>query len=68
LLGPTSLPGLVAAAGHYRNGVLLTPVTADLVAEYLAVGVTPELAAPFSPGRFAPDRSTPSRSTTKVSA
>ncbi|MCX5213416.1 glycine oxidase ThiO [Kitasatospora sp. NBC_00240] len=53
LLGPTALPGLVAATGHYRNGVLLTPVTGDLLAEYLATGVTPELAAPFSPGRFA---------------
>ncbi|GAA1251698.1 glycine oxidase ThiO [Kitasatospora nipponensis] len=54
LLGPTALPGLVAATGHYRNGVLLTPVTADLLAEYLATGRVPELAAPFSPERFAP--------------
>ncbi|MFD0274463.1 glycine oxidase ThiO [Kitasatospora sp. NPDC127111] len=53
LLGPTALPGLVAATGHYRNGVLLTPVTADLIAEHLATGTTPELAAPFSPTRFA---------------
>ncbi|MEV0531526.1 glycine oxidase ThiO [Kitasatospora sp. NPDC050463] len=52
LLGPTALPGLVAATGHYRNGVLLTPVTADLVAEHLVTGATPELAAPFSPTRF----------------
>ncbi|MFJ6380314.1 glycine oxidase ThiO [Kitasatospora sp. NPDC092039] len=63
LLGPTSLPGLVAATGHYRNGVLLTPVTADLVAEYLATGEVPELARPFTPLRFSPDRST-----TKASA
>ncbi|MFF7456152.1 glycine oxidase ThiO [Kitasatospora sp. NPDC008115] len=52
LLGPTALPGLVAATGHYRNGVLLTPVTGDLVAEYLATGDLPELARPFSPTRF----------------
>ncbi|WP_241002817.1 glycine oxidase ThiO [Streptomyces sp. CB01881] len=63
LLGPTALPGLVAATGHYRNGVLLTPVTADLVAGYLATGTTPDLAAPFSPTRFAP-----TGSTTKVPA
>ncbi|MEV8093558.1 glycine oxidase ThiO [Kitasatospora sp. NPDC085879] len=56
LIGPTALPGLVAATGHYRNGVLLTPVTADLVGEYLATGRVPELAAPFSPERFSPDR------------
>ncbi|MFJ3787249.1 glycine oxidase ThiO [Kitasatospora sp. NPDC090091] len=52
LLGPTALPGLVAATGHYRNGVLLTPVTADLLAEYLATGTVPALAEPFSPTRF----------------
>ncbi|GAA2153814.1 glycine oxidase ThiO [Kitasatospora kazusensis] len=52
LLGPTALPGLVAATGHYRNGVLLTPVTADLLAEHLATGTVPALAAPFSPSRF----------------
>lgn len=33
LIGATTLPGLVAATGHYRNGVLLTPVTSDLVAD-----------------------------------
>ncbi|MBD0675861.1 glycine oxidase ThiO [Streptomyces sp. CBMA156] len=63
LLGPTALPGLVAATGHYRNGVLLTPVTADLVSEHLATGEVPELARPFTPLRFSPDRST-----TKASA
>ncbi|WP_033330950.1 MULTISPECIES: glycine oxidase ThiO [Streptomyces] len=63
LLGPTALPGLVAATGHYRNGVLLTPVTADLVSEYLATGELPDLAQPFTPTRFSPDRST-----TKASA
>ncbi|MFI8456313.1 glycine oxidase ThiO [Kitasatospora sp. NPDC085464] len=58
LLGPTTLPGLIAATGHYRNGVLLTPVTADLLSEYLATGELPELARPFTPTRFSPDRST----------
>ncbi|MFE9421852.1 glycine oxidase ThiO [Kitasatospora sp. NPDC006697] len=53
LLGPTALPGLLAATGHYRNGVLLAPVTADLLAETLATGAVPALAAPFSPSRFA---------------
>ncbi|MCD0481657.1 glycine oxidase ThiO [Streptacidiphilus sp. ASG 303] len=53
LLGPTALDGLVAATGHHRNGVLLTPVTGDLVAAYLATGRVPDLAAPFLPTRFA---------------
>ena len=52
LLGATSVPGLAAATGHHRNGVLLTPVTADLVASYLAEGTMPEAGAAFSPARF----------------
>ncbi|MCU1692275.1 MAG: glycine oxidase ThiO [Frankiales bacterium] len=52
LLGPSSLPGLVLATGHHRNGVLLTPVTADVTAAYLATGVLPDEAAPFSASRF----------------
>ncbi len=53
LVGPSELPGLVLATGHYRNGVLLTPVTADAVAELLATGTLPAHAAPFAPDRFA---------------
>jgi glycine oxidase len=45
--------GVVVATGHYRNGVLLAPVTADLVAELLTSGELPELARPFAPDRFA---------------
>jgi glycine oxidase len=43
-------PELVWATGHYRNGALLTPVTADLVA---AVLCGEETDAAFSPRRFA---------------
>jgi glycine oxidase len=53
LLGPTALPGLIAATGHHRNGVLLTPVTADAVSTLLAEGALPDYAAGFSPTRFA---------------
>ncbi|NXY95577.1 glycine oxidase ThiO [Streptomyces sp. BR123] len=56
LLGPTALPGLHLATGHYRNGVLLTPVTGDAMAELLATGALPEAALPFSPRRFSPAR------------
>jgi glycine oxidase len=52
VIGPGAVPGLVLATGHFRGGVLLTPVTADIVAEYLATGRLPELAAPFTAGRF----------------
>jgi glycine oxidase len=53
MLGPAGPEGLVVATGHYRNGILLTPVTADAIAELLAGGRVPELIAPFGPGRFA---------------
>jgi glycine oxidase len=52
LLGPTELPGLHVATGHGRNGVLLTPVTGDAMAEALATGELPEEARPFTPRRF----------------
>ena len=53
MLGPAGPDGLVVATGHYRNGILLTPVTADAIAELLATGQVPELIAPFGPARFA---------------
>jgi glycine oxidase len=65
MLGPAGPEGLVVATGHYRNGILLTPVTADAIAELLASGRVPELIAPFGPERFAagagagPGRSAP---------
>ncbi|MGW1758085.1 glycine oxidase ThiO [Streptomyces mirabilis] len=52
LLGPTALDGLLLATGHYRNGVLLTPVTGDAMAHVLTTGELPEVARPFAPGRF----------------
>ncbi|MGH9186140.1 MAG: glycine oxidase ThiO [Acidimicrobiales bacterium] len=52
LIGASSLDGLVVAAGHFRNGFLLTPVTADAVCELLTTGVAPEVIRPFSPQRF----------------
>jgi glycine oxidase len=53
MLGRAGPDGLVVATGHYRNGILLTPVTADAIAELLASGRVPELIAPFGPERFA---------------
>jgi glycine oxidase len=52
-IGPGALEGLVWAAGHFRNGILLTPVTADLVAAVVAGEPLPEWAAPADPRRFA---------------
>jgi glycine oxidase len=44
--------GLVVATGHYRNGVLLAPVTADAVLGLVADGALPPVVAPFAPRRF----------------
>lgn len=56
LLGPTELDGLLLATGHYRNGVLLTPVTGDAMAHLLTTGELPEEARPFTPKRFSTAR------------
>ncbi|MFJ2562286.1 glycine oxidase ThiO [Streptomyces sp. NPDC087568] len=52
LLGPTGLDGLLLATGHYRNGVLLTPVTGDAMAHVLTTGELPDEVRPFSSRRF----------------
>jgi glycine oxidase len=52
-IGPGALDGLVWATGHFRNGILLTPVTADLVAGVLAGEALPQFAAAADPLRFA---------------
>jgi glycine oxidase len=53
LLGATELEGLILATGHYRNGILLTPVTGWALAELLVNGTAPEIIKPFTPRRFA---------------
>jgi glycine oxidase len=52
VLGPSELPGLVLATGHFRAGVLLAPVTADTMATYLRTGTPDPIWAAFRPGRF----------------
>jgi glycine oxidase len=53
ILGATSLKGYFAATGHYRDGILLAPVTALVMTEVVK-GRTPDFdLAPFSPHRFA---------------
>ncbi len=53
IVGP--VPGLEnawVATGHYRNGILLGPITGRLVAQAVVTGETPEELRPFSPSRF----------------
>jgi glycine oxidase len=54
VLGPCAeIAGVFYATGHYRNGILLAPLTADLMVELLTTGRPPALAIPFAPDRFA---------------
>ena len=53
VLGPCGeIDGLFYATGHYRNGILLAPLTAELISEAIVARVTSPLLAPFSPDRF----------------
>ena len=52
IIGPSDLPGLVLATGHFRAGVLLAPVTADTVAAYLRTGKPDPSWQPFAASRF----------------
>ena len=54
VIGRAAGDGVVWATGHYRNGILLAPVTADAVAALVAGDEPPEVVAPFGPQRFAP--------------
>jgi glycine oxidase len=44
--------GLIYACGHYRNGILLTPVTGELVAGIVLGESTPAFISAFAPDRF----------------
>ena len=53
VLGPwPDVAGLFVATGHYRNGILLAPVTAAVMADCIVDGKTPDSITPFLPQRF----------------
>jgi glycine oxidase len=57
--GPADVEGLLIATGHYRNGILLAPVTAKLIAEWILHGsVAAERAAQLGLENFSPLRFT----------
>jgi len=53
IAGPTAVRGLVHATGHYRNGILLTPLTADGIAALIADGAMPDALESSAANRFA---------------
>jgi glycine oxidase len=52
-IGASDVAGLHWAVGHYRHGILLAPVTAEILAAELTGESLPDYAARFSPRRFA---------------
>lgn len=60
ILGRGARDGLVLATGHHRNGVLLTPITGDVVAELILHDRLLPVAEPFGVERFG--SASPSRS------
>ena len=52
MLGPSGIDGLVVATGHHRNGILLTPLSAEAVSAYVLTGHLPGMVEPFTPERF----------------
>jgi glycine oxidase len=52
ILGPTAIPGYYVATGHFRDGILLAPITAEVMTAVVE-GRTPEIdLTAFSPARF----------------
>jgi glycine/D-amino acid oxidase-like deaminating enzyme len=52
ILGETAVSGFFAATGHYRDGILLAPITARVMADLLVDGSCGHDLAAFSPNRF----------------
>jgi glycine oxidase len=52
ILGTGLIDGLMYATGHHRNGILLTPITADAIAELVLEGAADPAIRPFSIERF----------------
>jgi glycine oxidase len=52
IVGRCSLDNLLWATAHWRNGILLAPITAEAIVELLDGGDVPAVFEPFSPARF----------------
>jgi glycine oxidase len=65
LIGHSEIEGLVLASGHYRNGILLAPITGEAIAGLLSGAPIPDVLAGADPTRltFVGDNSTKVKST-----
>ena len=60
LIGKSAIPGLVLATGHYRNGILLAPITAAIVGALVRGTRPPVPLSAFAPGPRRDEASGPS--------
>ncbi len=56
IIGPGPAAGLIWATGHFRGGILLAPITAELVVAGIERGGWSHIDSRFAPGRFAVSR------------
>jgi glycine oxidase len=56
ILGPTDVDGLLIATGHFRSGILLAPITGQLIREWITLQRVSADWERFSPMRFAEAR------------
>jgi glycine oxidase len=56
IIGSSNIPGVFVATGHFRNGILLAPITAQIMADLINGRPSPLDITAFAPSRF---RSTP---------
>ena len=54
ILGPTPIKGLTVATGHHRNGILLAPLTIDMISRHMLTGEIDPAIRAFGIERFAP--------------
>jgi glycine oxidase len=52
ILGATEMPGVLIASGHFRNGILLSPITAKIMANLVEGRPSPLDIGAFAPSRF----------------
>jgi len=52
ILGETATAGYFVASGHYRDGILLAPVTAQLMTDVILHRASAYNLSPFNPARF----------------
>lgn len=53
ILGASAVDGLFLATGHFRNGILLSPITAEIIRDLVVHGRSAHDVAPFAPDRVA---------------